>query len=142
MQTSAYLTKKPESVPLSSKPSYERFNKRKLIYDHLRTWQCLCFYRKVIDKLETAARPAVFIGYGTTNDHYKAYDLNTEEILVVRDIIFDKDTPGSTLFSYKITDYKPFFYIYKSMGSNNTLVKSRSIRNFTSFTSSAYFSKQ
>lgn len=109
MQTSAYIKNRLPTSSQSGKTPYQKFFKKKPSYEHLRTFGCLCFYREFEDKLSPISRPAVFVGYGTTNTHYRVYDPNKKSAIVVRDIKFDETTPGSSLFSFKVTDYGKYF---------------------------------
>jgi len=80
---------------LKRKTPYETFFKSLPSYDHLWVFGCLCYaYKHQIpkDKFESRSRKCIFIGYPHAKKGRKVYDLETGEVFISRDVIFDEST--------------------------------------------------
>ncbi|XP_074264300.1 uncharacterized protein LOC141586560 [Silene latifolia] len=80
----------PYELLLGSVPSY---------YDHLKVIGCQCFAlipSKQRDKFQSKGRRCVFIGYPHGQKAYKLFDLDTQKILISRDVEFQEH-----VFPYK-----------------------------------------
>lgn len=77
-------------------------------YDHLRVFGSLCFVHSKSrdkDKFGSRSRRCVFVGYPFNQKGWKVFDLETEEFLISRDVIFkETEFPFSSKPSVSSTD--------------------------------------
>jgi len=76
---------------LQGKKPYEILFGVKPNYNHLKVFGCLCFAHprtRPNDKFAPHSRKCIFAGYPYGKKGWKAYDLETHEIFVSRDVIF------------------------------------------------------
>lgn len=77
--------------------AYELLYGEKPSYEHLRVFGSLCFVHaksRDKDKFGSRSRRCVFLGYPFSQKGWKVFDLETEEFLISRDVIF-KETEFS-----------------------------------------------
>lgn len=87
--TTTYLINRMPLFALQDKTLYEILLKKRLIYDHLRSFQCLYYGHvndKGRDKFASRFKPGVFVGYPNRQKGYKIYYLKSKRICVSWDI--------------------------------------------------------
>lgn len=96
--TAVYIINRLPSVVLRGKSPYEIFHKHKANLYHLRTFECLCYAKKLNshDKFDTKAIAVVLMGCSEVIKGYVLLDLNNQKFFVNRDVIFRE-----TVFPFK-----------------------------------------
>lgn len=84
--TVAYLINRMPLSVLKDKTPYEiLLKRRRTAYDHLRSFECLCYRHmndKPQDKFASRTKPGVFVEYVNGQKGYKIYDLKSKKIYV------------------------------------------------------------
>lgn len=92
--TAVYLQNRCCTRALQDKTPLEAWTVSKPSVKHLKVFGCIC-YVHVPDqkrhKLESKAEKGIFIGYNSQSKGYRIYNLETEKVIVSRDVIFDKE---------------------------------------------------
>ena len=91
----AYLINRTPSSILKGKTPYEVLVKVKPSYEHIKFFGCLCYvhhYQRHKDKFGARERKCVFIEYPYGKKGWKVYDIETSDIFVSRDVIFQENT--------------------------------------------------
>lgn len=89
----AHLINRTPTKVLGGKTPYEVLYKKVPSYDDIKTFGCLCFVhhaRRDKDKFGVRSKRCVFVGYPFGKKGWKLYDMETEEFLVSRDVVFDE----------------------------------------------------
>lgn len=89
--TTTYLINRMSIASFNWQSPYEKLFKRISDYTHLSKFGHLCFATKINphkDKFEPRFVRAVMIGYTGTHKAYKLYDLQINNTLISRDVIF------------------------------------------------------
>ena len=89
----AHLINRTPTQVLSGKTPYELLFGTKPSYDHIRVFGYLCYaynLQRKKDKFEVRSRRCIFVGYPHGKKGWKVYDMETGEIFVSRDVIFDE----------------------------------------------------
>ena len=89
--TATYIVNRIPTPLLHNKTPYEAIFKTNPIYHHVQVFGCLCFATTISQeskKFDSRARRCVFLGYLFRVKDYKLVDLETNEILLSRDITF------------------------------------------------------
>lgn len=91
------INRTPTNV-LKGKILYEVLHGRPPIYEQLRVFGCLCYaYQRPRDrdKFTTRSRRCLLIGYPFGKKAWRLYDLETDEIIISRDVVFmENQFPG------------------------------------------------
>ncbi|CAA7047384.1 unnamed protein product [Microthlaspi erraticum] len=99
--TAAYLINRtPSAIHLGRSP-YELLHGHKPSYDQLRVFGSECYTHRVTrdkDKFSQRSRRCVFLGYPVGKKAWKVYDIEREEFIVSRDVVFKE-----TVFPYLLT---------------------------------------
>ena len=72
---------------------YEAYTEEKPNVNHLRVFGCICYAHIPKDerkKLDSKAREAIMLGYGTEVKGYRLYNPNSQKIFFSRDVIFNE----------------------------------------------------
>ena len=94
--TVVYLKNRSPTSAVATTP-YELWNGVKLNLTHLRILGSTAYIHipKVKQtKLDTHSHKGILVGYGGTNQ-YRVWDLTRKDVVVSRDVRFDKGIPGS-----------------------------------------------
>ena len=89
--TASHLINRTPSMVLKNVSLYELLYGEKPSYEHLKVFGSLCFVHaksRDNDKFGSRSRRCVFVGYPFTQKGWKVFDLETEEFLISRDVIF------------------------------------------------------
>lgn len=93
VNTSVYLLNRLPTRALVNKTPYEAWFGVKPSVGHIRIFGSICFYqvpKPKRSKLDCKAQKGIFIGYGTSTKGYRIFCLQTEKIIVSRDVKFDE----------------------------------------------------
>lgn len=88
--TAAFLINRLPSSVLFGKSPYEVFHGHLPTLDIIRVFRYLCYATTLnnTDKFSQRSRPAIFMGYSTSQKGYKLYNISTGTFFVSRDISF------------------------------------------------------
>ena len=92
--TTSYLINQTPSFLLQQKSPYEVLFERVPTYDQLRVFGCLCYVHqngKERDKFCERSRKCVFLGYPYGKKGWHVYNVEKEEYLVSRDVVFHEN---------------------------------------------------
>ncbi|KAJ4758369.1 Retroelement pol polyprotein-like [Rhynchospora pubera] len=90
--TAAYLINRTPTPLLENKTPYEMLFGKPPSYGAVRIFGCLCYIKShTSDKFETRSRKCVFVGYPFGKKGWRVYDLEANEFIVSRDVIFCED---------------------------------------------------
>ncbi|GJT94292.1 ribonuclease H-like domain-containing protein [Tanacetum coccineum] len=96
LHMAAYLLNILPSTAINNEIPYTRLFKTTPNYADLRVFGCLCYpHLHTNHKLKPRATPVIFLGYPTNHCGYQCLDLNTNKIILSRNVIFDE-----TVFPY------------------------------------------
>ncbi|XP_019101779.1 PREDICTED: uncharacterized protein LOC109133252 [Camelina sativa] len=92
--TAAYLINKTPTKVLHGKTPYELLFNKKSSYDELKVFGSACSTHRKLrdkDKFGPRSRSCIFVGYPFGKKGWKVYDLEDNEFLVSRDVVFHED---------------------------------------------------
>ncbi|XP_070664630.1 uncharacterized protein [Malus domestica] len=113
VNTSVYLLNRCPTKALDKKTLFEVFSVRKPFVKHLKVFGSVCYTlikpfvkhlrvfgsvcytlipHQLRHKLEKSSNKDVFVGYGTSEKGYIVYNVLTQKIILLRDVIFDEDS--------------------------------------------------
>lgn len=90
---SVYLLNRLPTKALEDKTPYEGWNGVKPAVDHLRIFGSICYYHIAEpkrSKLDNKAQKGVLVGYGITTKGYRILCLQTEKVILSRDVKVDE----------------------------------------------------
>ena len=93
LATSTYIINRSPTKAVVGMTPYETFTGEKPDVKHLQVFGCICYAHIPKDerkKLDSKAREAIMLGYGTEVKGYRLYYPNLQKILFSRDVIFDE----------------------------------------------------
>ncbi|XP_023641965.1 uncharacterized protein LOC111831564 [Capsella rubella] len=111
-ETAVFLINRLPSALLNDKSPFELLLGKLPDYSLLKNFGCLCYvstYTKDRNKFSPRAKPGVFLGYPSGYKGYKVLDLESQSILISRNVIFhEEDFPFKTSeFLHKSVDMFP-----------------------------------
>ncbi|KAJ4782637.1 Retroelement pol polyprotein-like [Rhynchospora pubera] len=87
--TAAFIINRTPTPLLKNKTPYEVLFDKPPLYGAIRVFGCLCYIKsRTSDKFESRSRKCVFVGYPFGQKGWRVYDLETNEFVVSRDVIF------------------------------------------------------
>ncbi|XP_010470454.1 PREDICTED: uncharacterized protein LOC104750360 [Camelina sativa] len=92
--TSAYLINRTPSSVLGGRTPYEVLHGCKPVYDQLRVFGSACYTHRMSrdkDKFGERSRRCMFVGYPFGKKGWKVYDLERNEFIISRDMVFNED---------------------------------------------------
>lgn len=93
MLAAAHLINMMPTKVLNGRKPYECLYRKPPSYDEIKTSGCLCFVhhaRRNRDKFGMRSKRCVFVGYPFGKKGWKLYDMERNEFLVSRDVVFDE----------------------------------------------------
>lgn len=79
------------STTLNNDTRFFRLHNKHPSYDHLRVFGCLCFpHIDAHHKLSPRSTPCIFLGYPTNHKGYRRLNLDTNQIIISRHVVFDE----------------------------------------------------
>ncbi|KAJ3684366.1 hypothetical protein LUZ61_013530 [Rhynchospora tenuis] len=99
--SAAYLINRTPTQVLSNKTPYEVLFGKPPSYAAVRNFGCLCYIKsRTSDKFESRSRKCAFVGYPYGKKGWKVFDLETQEFIISRDVVFCEDVyPFSNMAS-------------------------------------------
>ena len=93
IQTTCYLINRLPTPLLSHKSPYQLLHNKLLTYNHLRTFECLCYdtYLLHTQKFDQRADRCIFVGYPLCQKVYWVYDLESNKFFSSQDVVFHED---------------------------------------------------
>jgi hypothetical protein len=91
VNTAIFLLNRLPTRALQNKTPYEAWHSYKPTLQNLKIFGCLCFaYVPQVrrDKLDRKAEADIFVGYNNVTKGYRVFQLQTEKVIVSRDIKF------------------------------------------------------
>lgn len=92
--TATFIINRLPSAVLNWATPFERLYSKPPNLTQVKTFRCLCFTINTSphkSKFEPRAFKCIFLGYVSGMKTYKLYDLNSNKILISRDVIFHED---------------------------------------------------
>lgn len=120
MICAAYLINRMPLQSLGNLTPYFKLYKSDSSLDHIRNFGCLCYIATVKShrsKFDPRSIPAVFLGYTSSQKDYKVLNLNNNQLLVSRDVIFFENNfpfhlsttaPSDSIFLPTVTSHPEF----------------------------------
>ncbi|EOY21703.1 Uncharacterized protein TCM_013805 [Theobroma cacao] len=109
--TAVYLLNRLPTKVVTRLTSYEAWNNKRSSVSYLRIFGSLCYHQILENfrgKLDCRSEPAVFIGYSEQSKGYKLYLVNSDKVIVSRNVIFDENAKWSWDSSESKTLKAPF----------------------------------
>ncbi|CAL2265939.1 unnamed protein product [Prunus armeniaca] len=91
---SVYILNRCPTKALSKKTPFEAYSGRKPGIKHLKVFGSLCYAhvpKQQRQKLDLASKRCIFLGYGNCEKGYRLYNIETEKVIVSRDVIFNEN---------------------------------------------------
>jgi len=93
LSTATYLRNRSPTNAVSGITPYEAWTGDKPIVEHLKVFGCICYAHIPKDerkKLDSKAKEAILVGYGTNVKGYRLYDQTSQKIFYSRDVLFNE----------------------------------------------------
>ncbi|BBG97058.1 hypothetical protein Prudu_006062 [Prunus dulcis] len=91
---SVYILNRCPTKALSKKTPFEAYSGRKPGVKHLKVFGSLCYAhvpKQQRQKLDLASKRCIFLGYGSCEKGYRLFNIETEKVIVSRDVIFSEN---------------------------------------------------
>ncbi|BBG96388.1 hypothetical protein Prudu_005179 [Prunus dulcis] len=115
VNTSVYILNRCPTKALSKKTPFEAYGGRKPGIKHLKVFGSLCYAhvpKQQRQKLDLASKRCIFLGYGSCEKGYRLYNIETEKVIISRDVIFsenecwDWNTKKETSVNIQLTEIR------------------------------------
>ena len=94
MHTTMYLLNRYPTKAMWNQTPLEAWSGRKPSVNHLKIFGSICYThipKEKMYKLDEVSEKCIFVGYSSQSKGYRLYNLQTDKIIVCRDILFDKN---------------------------------------------------
>jgi hypothetical protein len=94
VSTAVYLLNRCPTKAVQNKTPIEAWSRRKPSAKHLKVFGCICYShipKEKRGKLDEKAEKGIFLGYSTQSKGYRVYSLETNKLIISRDVKFDED---------------------------------------------------
>ncbi|KAI5314901.1 hypothetical protein L3X38_044077 [Prunus dulcis] len=94
VNTSVYILNRCPTKALSKKTPFEAYGGRKPGIKHLKVFGSLCYAhvpKQQRQNLDLASKRCIFLGYGSCEKGYRLYNIETEKVIISRDVIFSEN---------------------------------------------------
>jgi hypothetical protein len=95
--TAAHLHNITAFPATSEKSAYEIWSGHKPDYNSIKIWGCVAFAhipKHKRTKLDFKSKKCVFLGYELNRKSYRLLDLENDQVIICRDVIFHEDKSG------------------------------------------------
>ncbi|KAI5312051.1 hypothetical protein L3X38_041224 [Prunus dulcis] len=95
--TAVYLQNRCYTTLVTDKTPFEAFTGRKPSVKHLRVFGSIYYSHipsNLRQKFDDKASKGIFMGYGSCEKGYRIYNLQTEKIILSRNVVFYENNPG------------------------------------------------
>ncbi|BBG98715.1 HXXXD-type acyl-transferase family protein, partial [Prunus dulcis] len=115
VNTSVYILNRCPTKALSKRTPFEAYGGRKPGIKHLKVFGSLCYAhvpKQQRQKLDLASKRCIFLGYGSCEKGYRLYNIETEKVIISRDVIFsenecwDWNTKKETSVNIQLTEIR------------------------------------
>ena len=92
--TSIYLQKRSVTKAVKGKTPLQAWCGHNSFVKHLKVFGSICYIHVPFAKrhrLDSKAEKGIFVGHGSQSKGYRVYNLQTKEVNVSRDIVFDEE---------------------------------------------------
>lgn len=93
VSTAVYIMNRTPTAAIHDVAPEERFCGKKPDLSHLKVFGCIAYVHipdELRTKLDPKAEKCIFIGYSLEHKGYRCYNLETRELRVRRDVVFDE----------------------------------------------------
>ena len=94
VSTAVYLLNRCPTKAVQNKTPIEAWSGRKPSAKHLKVFGCICYShipKEKRGKLDEKTEKGIFLGYSTQSKGYRVYSLETNKLIISRDVKFDED---------------------------------------------------
>lgn len=93
VNTAVYLLNRCPTKAMEKLTPFEAYNGRKPSVKHLKVFRSVYYVHiptQLRHKLEETSEKCVFIGYGSCQKGYRLFNVNTQRVIISKDVVFDE----------------------------------------------------